>query len=95
MNKDTPRTSGGSVWKPSGCWPCSMSNRACKLRKHREGCEKRVSFISSNTPHSPMPMIWRKENRELLLDHILHQLLQANREKDIALLYAVMQVKTF
>lgn len=52
-----PRTSGGSVWKPSGCCPCSMSNKACRLRRHRDGWENRVSLISSNTPHRPMPMI--------------------------------------
>lgn len=52
-----PRTSGGSVWNPSGCCPCSMSNKACRLRRHRDGWENRVSLISSNTPHRPMPMI--------------------------------------
>lgn len=59
----SPKTSGGSVWKPSGCCPCSMSNKACRLRRHSEGWENRVSFISSNTPHRPMPMICRDTKR--------------------------------
>ncbi len=57
----SPSTSGGSVWKLSGCCPWSISKRAWRLRKHSDGCEKRVSLMSSNTPHSPIPMIWGAE----------------------------------
>ena len=63
-----PRTSGGSDWRPSGCWPWSTLSRAWRLLRHRDGWENRVSLINSKTSQSLTSMIylrWKKKNYTL------------------------------
>lgn len=57
-NKLVPITSDGSPFKPSGCWPCNKSSKACNALLQKCGWFFWLSLISSNTLQSPIPTIY-------------------------------------